>query len=91
MACLVCVYCVPQIDVSDEDVVCNKVCSWCKVVDRHCYVEGICVVGGTGGIDINRTSGLDALTLSLHVTHLSFLQFMKILGGVFLLMRGQVL
>jgi hypothetical protein len=70
-ACLVCVHCVLQIDDPNEDIMCNNVCSWRGVVDRHCYVEGIRVVGGIGGI--NRTSGLDALALSLHVTHLSFL------------------
>jgi hypothetical protein len=53
---------------------CNNVCSWRGFVDRHCYVKGICIVGGTGGID--GTSGLDALVLSLHLT--------KILGDIFL-------
>jgi hypothetical protein len=89
MARLVHVHCVLQIDDPDEDIMCNNVCSWRRVVDRHCYVEGIWIVGGTGGIE--GTSGLDTLALSLHVTHLSFLQFKKILGNVFTLMRGQVL
>ncbi len=68
---LVRVYCVLQIDDPDEDVMCNNVCSWREVIERHCYVEGIHLVGGTGGID--RMSGSDALALSLHVTHFSFL------------------
>ena len=79
---LVCVNCVLQIDDRDEDVMCNNVCSWHGVTDRHCYVGGICVVGGTRGI--YGISGLDALVLSLHVTNLSFLRFRKILGGIFL-------
>ncbi len=62
-------------------IMCNNVCSWRGVVDQHCYVGGICVVCGTRGID--GMSGSDALALSLHVTHLSFLQFKKILGDVF--------
>ncbi len=81
IACLVRVHCVLQIDDPDEDVMCNNVCSWCGVLDRHCYVKGICMVGSTGGI--NGTSGSDALALSLHVTHLSFLRFRKILGNIF--------
>jgi hypothetical protein len=86
MARLVHVHCVLQIDDPDEDVMCNNVCSWRRVADRHCYVRGICVVGGIGGI--NGTSGSDALALSLHVTHLSFLRFMKILGNVFYVDEG---
>ncbi len=70
-ACLVCVHCVLQIADPDEDVMCNNVLSWRRVVDWHCYGERIHVVGGSR--DINRTRGLDALALSLHVTHLSFL------------------
>ncbi len=69
-ACLVCVHCVFQIDDLDEDIMCNNVCSLCGVADRHCYVGGICILDGTGGID--GASGTDALALSLHVTHLSF-------------------
>jgi hypothetical protein len=80
-ACLVRVHCILQIDYPDEDVICNNVCSWRGVVDWHCYGEGICVVGGSRGI--NGTSGLDTLALSLHVTYLSFLQFRKIPGNVF--------
>jgi hypothetical protein len=86
-ACLVCVHCVLQIDDLDEDVMCNNVSSWHGVVDQHCYVKGICIVGGTGGI--NRTSGLDALVLSLHVTYLSFLRSRKILGNVFYVDEGK--
>ncbi len=78
---LVHVHCVLQINDPDEDVMCNNVCSWRGVADRYCYVGGICIVGGTGGID--GASGSDALALSLHVTHLSFLRFRKILGNVF--------
>jgi hypothetical protein len=70
----------------DEDVMCKNVCSWHGVVDRHCYVEGICIIGGTRGID--RTSGSYALALSLHVTHLRFLRFRKILGNVFYVDEG---
>jgi hypothetical protein len=69
--CLVRVQCVLQINDPDEDVMCNNVCSWHGVLDRRRYVGGICVVGGNRGI--NGTSGLDALALSLHVTHLSLL------------------
>jgi hypothetical protein len=83
---LVRVHCVLQVDDRDEDVMCNNVCSWHRVVDRHCYVEGICVVGGTRGID--GMSGSDALAFSSHVTHLSFLQFRKILGKVFYVDEG---
>ncbi len=86
MARLVRVHCVLQIDDPDEDVMGNNVCSWRGVVDRHCCVEGICVIGGSGGID--GISGLDALALSLHVTHLIFLQFRKILGDVFYVDEG---
>jgi hypothetical protein len=82
MARLVRVHCVLQINDQDEDVMCNNVCSWHGVADQHCYVGGIHVIGGNGGID--EGSGSDTLALSLHVTHLSFLQFRKILGGVFL-------
>ena len=70
MACLVHVHCVFQINDRDEDVMCNNVCSWCKAADRHCYVRGFCIIDGTGGI--SRVSGMDALSLSSHVTHLSF-------------------
>ncbi len=60
---------------------CNNVCSWRGVGDRcHCFGE-ICSIGGNRGI--NGMSGLDALALSLHVIHLSLLQFRKILGGIF--------
>ncbi len=83
---LVLVNYVLQIDDPDEDVRCNNVCSWRRVVDRHCYVEGIYVIGGTGGID--GTSGSEALALSSHVTHLSFLRFRKILGNVFYIDEG---
>ena len=65
---------------------CNNVCSWCGVADQHCYVGGICVVDGTGGI--NRASGMDALVLSLHVTHLGLFQFRKILGNIFYVDEG---
>ncbi len=78
---LVRVHCVFQINNPDEDVMCNIVCSWCEVADRHCYVGGIRAVDGTGGID--GASGMDALALSLHVTHLSFFRFRKILGNIF--------
>ncbi len=71
MARLVRVHCVLQFYYPDEDVMCNNVCCWRGVIDRHCYAEGIRIVGGTRGID--GTSGLDFLALSLHVTHLSFL------------------
>ncbi len=54
MACLVHVDCVLQIDDLDEDFMCNNVCSWRGVADRHCCVRGNHVVGGTGSID--RTS-----------------------------------
>ncbi len=37
---LVCVNCAFQINDSDEDVMCNNVCSWCGVADWHCYVGG---------------------------------------------------
>ncbi len=67
MARLVRVHCVLQIDDPDEDVMCNNVCSWRGFADQHCYVGGIRVIGGTGGID--GASGLDTLALSLHVTH----------------------
>ncbi len=71
MARLVHVHCVFQINDPAEDVMCNNVSSWCGVADRrHCYVGGICIVAGSGGID--GASGTDALALSLHVTHLSF-------------------
>ncbi len=83
---LVRVHCVLQIDDPDEDVMCNNVCSWRGVPDRHCYVRGICVVGGTRGID--GTSGLDALALSSHVTHLSLLRFRKLLGDIFCVDEG---
>jgi hypothetical protein len=59
MTHLVHVHCVLKIDDPDEDVMCNNVCSWHGVTDRHCYVGGICIIGGTKGID--RASGLDAL------------------------------
>ncbi len=82
MACLVHVQCVLQINDPDEDVVCNNsVCRWQGIVDRHRCVHGICVVGGNRGID--GTSGLDALALSLHVTHLNLLVFRKIPGDIF--------
>jgi hypothetical protein len=49
----------------------NNVCSWQGVGDqRHCVGE-ICFVGGNKGID--RTSGLNILALSSHVTHLNLL------------------
>jgi hypothetical protein len=67
---LVRVHCAFQINDLDEDIMCNNVCSLCGVADRHCYVGGIRVVDGTGGID--RANGTDALALSLHATHLSF-------------------
>jgi hypothetical protein len=86
MACLVHVNCVLQIDDPDEDIMCNNVCSWCRVADQYCYVREICIVGGTGGID--GASGMDALVLFLHVTHLSFLRFRKILGNVFYIDEG---
>ncbi len=70
-ACLVHVQCALQINDLDEDVVCNNVCSWRGVVDWRHYVGGICIVGGFRGI--NEMSELDALALSLHVTHLSLL------------------
>jgi hypothetical protein len=70
MAHLVRVHCVFQINDSDEDVMCNNVCSWCKAADRHCYVRGFCIIDGTGGI--SGVSRMDALLLSSHVTHLSF-------------------
>jgi hypothetical protein len=82
MARLVRVHCVLQINDLDEDVVCNNVCSWHGVIDRDHYVKGICILGGTRGT--NGTSGSDTLTLSLHVTYLSFLRLRKILGNVFL-------
>jgi hypothetical protein len=69
--CLAFVHCVLQINEPDEDVMCNNVCSWRRVAGWRFYVGGVCVVGGTGGI--NEMSGSDALALSLHVTHLSFL------------------
>jgi hypothetical protein len=82
MAHLVRVQCVFQIDDRpDEDIMCNNVCSWCRVTDWHCYVGGIRIIDGTGGI--NGVSGMDALALSLHVTHLSFFRFRKILGDIF--------
>ncbi len=60
---------------------CNNVCSWRGVGDwRHCVGE-ICFIGGNRSIE--GTSGLDALALSLHVTHLSLLGFRKILGNIF--------
>jgi hypothetical protein len=65
---------------------CNNVCSCCGVAHRHCYVGGICVLGGTRGID--GVSGLDALVLSLHVTHLTFLQFRKRLDDIFYVDEG---
>ncbi len=86
---LVRVHFVLQINDPDEDVMCNNVCSWPRVADRYWYVGGIRVVGGTRVI--NGASGSDALVLSSHVTHLSFLRFREILGNVFTLMRGQVL
>ncbi len=82
---LVRVHCVFQIDDPNEDMS-NNVCSWCGVVDRHCYVGGIHGVDGTGGID--GVSGTDALVLSSHVTHLSFFRFRKILGNVFYIDEG---
>jgi hypothetical protein len=81
MARLVCVQCVFQIDDSDEDIVCNNVCIWRGVSDRRGYVGGICIIGGNRGI--SRMSGLVALALYLHVTHLSPLRFRKILGNIF--------
>jgi hypothetical protein len=51
MARLVCVHCVLQINDLDEDVMCNNECSWRRVVDQHCYVKEICVIGGIGGIN----------------------------------------
>ncbi len=83
---VVCVHCVFQINDPHEDVMCNNVCSWCRVADRHCYVGGIYIVDGTGGI--NRASEMDALALSLHVTHLSFFRFRKILGDIFYVDEG---
>jgi hypothetical protein len=65
---------------------CNNVCSWQGVADQYCYVGGIPIVGGTRGID--GESGTVAPVLSLHVTHLSFLQFKKILGDVFYVDEG---
>jgi hypothetical protein len=86
---LVCVHCVFQIDDSDEEVMCNNVCSLCGVTDWYCYVGRVCIIDGTRGID--GASGTDALALSLLVTHLSFFLFRKILVNIFMLMRGQVL
>jgi hypothetical protein len=86
MARLIHVNCVFQINDPDEDVMCNSVCSWCRVADRHCYVGGIRVVDGTGGID--GANGTDALALSSHVTHLSFFRFRKILGNIFYIDEG---
>jgi hypothetical protein len=83
---LVHVHCVIQIDDPDEDIMCYNVCSWCRVAHQHCYVGGICIVDGTGGI--NGLSGTDALALSLHVTHLSFFRFRKILGNIFYVDEG---
>jgi hypothetical protein len=80
-ACLVCVHCVFQIDDPDEDIMCNNVCSWCGVADRHCYVRGICVVDGTGGV--NGATETDALALSSHVTHLSFFRFREMISNIF--------
>jgi hypothetical protein len=50
-ACLVHLHCVLHIDDPDEDVMFDNVCSWHRVVDRHCFVGGIRVVGCTGGIN----------------------------------------
>ncbi len=83
---LVRVHCVFQINDPAEDVMCNNVCSWCWVADQHCYVGGIRVVDGTRGID--GASRMDALALFSHVTHLSFFQFRKILGGNFYVDEG---
>jgi hypothetical protein len=85
-ACLVHVHYFLQIGDPDEDIMCNNVRSWRGVADRYCYVRGICVVGGTRGID--GASGTDAPALSSHVTHLSFLQFRKILGNIFYFDEG---
>ncbi len=60
---------------------CNNVCSWRGVGDWHHCVGKSCFVDGNKGI--NGTSGLDVLALSLHVTHLSLLQFRKILCDIF--------
>ncbi len=86
MARLVHVHCVLQIDDPDEDIMCYNLCSWRRVADRYCYVREIRIVGGTWGINV--ASGTDALVLFLHVTHLSFLQFRKILGDVFYVDEG---
>ncbi len=59
----------------------DNVCCWGGVSDQHHCVGEIHFVGGNRGID--ETSGLNALELSLHVTHLSLLQFSKILGNIF--------
>ncbi len=60
---------------------CNNVCSWRGVSDRRRCVGQICFIGGKRGI--NGTSGSNALALSLHVTHLSFLRFRKIVDKIF--------
>ncbi len=70
MTCLVRVHCVLQINDPDEDIMCNNVCSWHGVVDWHCYIEGIFVVGGTGGID--GMSGLGALAFVLACDQFEF-------------------
>ncbi len=59
----------------------NNVCCWGGVGDRRHCVGEIHFIGGNRGID--GTSRLNALELSLHVTHLSLLQFSKILGDIF--------
>jgi hypothetical protein len=76
------VQCVLLIDDQDEDVVHDNVCRWGGGgSDPHrCVGENHFVRGNRG---INGTSGLDALVLSLYVTHLSILQFRKILGDIF--------
>jgi hypothetical protein len=83
---LVRVHCVLQIDGPNEDVMCDNMCSWCGVTDRYCYVGGNRVVGGTRGI--KGASEMDTLALSLHVTHLSFIGFKKILGDIFYVDEG---
>ena len=59
----------------------NNVCSWQGVGDRRRCVGELCYIGGNRGI--NRMSRLNTLTLSSQVTHLSLLQFRKILGNIF--------
>jgi hypothetical protein len=54
-ACMVSVHCVLQIDDPDEDVMCNNVCSWHGVVDRHYMLRGfaslVALGASTGQVD----------------------------------------